>query len=218
MQVAALQSMEDEPVIMEEMKRNRIEGRAIPLRGDDIDTDRIIPARYLKCVTFDELGAYAFYDERFDPDGNERPHPFNDPKFRGAEVLVVNKNFGCGSSREHAPQSLMRMGIRAIVGESFAEIFAGNCTALGIPAATSDSDGIERLMNAVEADPAASVCVDLESRTVSIRDDDLCIDITMPESYRTSLLQGAWDTTAALLANLDAVRAVRQRLPYTRGY
>ena len=116
-----------------ETRRVRVEGRAIPLPGDDIDTDRIIPARYLREITFESLGQYAFIDERFDEKGIKRDHPLNDPRFSGASIMLVNRNFGCGSSREHAPQALMRWGIRAVVGESFAEIFYGNCLALGIP-------------------------------------------------------------------------------------
>ena len=134
--------------------RVRIQAQAMPLRGDDIDTDRIIPARYLRCVTFDGLGEYAFYDERFQGD-QEKDHPFNDAGYRGAEILVVNKNFGCGSSREHAPQALMRAGIRAFIGESFSEIFTGNCTALGLPVVTAPKDTVDRLMDQIEREPTA---------------------------------------------------------------
>lgn len=199
------------------MERIVIEGRGIPLRGDDIDTDRIIPARYLKCVTFEELGAYAFYDERFTADGSEKEHPFNDPRYRNGSILVVNKNFGCGSSREHAPQSLMRMGIRAIVGESFAEIFAGNATALGIPTLRATAAAIEQLMTAVEADPT-KVRIDLESNTVTVPGQGVTIETTMPDSYRSSLIKGTWDTTAALLSNREDILAMRNRLPYLVGY
>ncbi len=118
-------------------KINQIEGKAVPVEGNDIDTDRIIPARYLKEITFTNMGKYPFYDERFDAEGKPKGHPFDLPQFQGAHLLFVNQNFGCGSSREHAPQALMRWGVRAVVGESFAEIFAGNCTMLGIPTATS---------------------------------------------------------------------------------
>ena len=142
-------------------ERKLIRGRAIPVPGNDIDTDRIIPARYLKFVTFDTLGQFVFQDERFDENGKEREHPFNDERFKGGEILLVNNNFGCGSSREHAPQSLMRAGIRGIVGESFGEIFAGNCTALGIPTVRLKHEEIEVLMAAVEADPGTEITLDL---------------------------------------------------------
>ena len=200
----------------ENTMRGVIAGTAIPLRGDDIDTDRIIPARYLKCVTFEELGQYAFYDERFDPEGAGKPHPFNDERFSGAEILLVNRNFGCGSSREHAPQSLMRMGIRALVGESFAEIFAGNCTALGIPAAQVSHEDIEKLMSLVERDPETLLTVDLEAKTVSA--ENLSVSLTMPESYRRALASGTWDTTTALLANHNEIKKVAEHLPYISGY
>ena len=141
--------------------RKRVEGRAIPVAGDDIDTDRIIPARYLRLITFETLGQYAFYDERFDDKGKQKTHPLNDPKFQGGTVLLVNRNFGCGSSREHAPQSLMRMGIQAFIGESFAEIFSGNCTALGLPAVRVSHDDAVKLMALVGAQPALKLVIDL---------------------------------------------------------
>ena len=135
-----------------DLQRRQITGTGIPVPGNDIDTDRIIPARFMKCVTFDGLEQYAFYDERFSGD-TPKAHPFNDDRFLGGSILIVNKNFGCGSSREHAPQALVRFGMRAIIGESFAEIFAGNCTALGVPAVTASQDHITQLMQAVESDP-----------------------------------------------------------------
>src|ERR687898_1894690 len=129
-----------------------VEGTAVTIRGNHIDTDRIIPARYLKEVSFARMGEYPFFDERFDASGNLKPHPLNEPKYKGASLLFVNKNFGCGSSREHAPQALYRYGINTIVGESFAAIFAGNCTMMGAPTVTVASGDIERLMQAVESD------------------------------------------------------------------
>ena len=198
------------------LQRGTITGTALPVRGDDIDTDRIIPARYLKCVTFEELGAYAFYDERFDESGGQKKHPFNEERFAGAAVLIVNKNFGCGSSREHAPQSLMRMGIGAIVGESFAEIFAGNCTALGIPTVWTEHDSIVTLLERVEAEPTTKFVVDLAEKTIRFGDDSLPID--MPESYRSSLIAGSWDTAAELLINIEMIGKVREQLPYIKGY
>ncbi len=193
-----------------------IRGRAIPLPGDDIDTDRILPARYLKCVTFEGLAQYAFYDERFDEDGGKKGHPFNEERYNGSSILLVNKNFGCGSSREHAPQSLMRMGISAIIGESFAEIFAGNCTALGIPTVKLAKPEIEYLMSIVRGDPESDIILDMESGTVKARDKSF--SFAMPESYRRSLTSGTWDTTASLLANADLTERTAVKLPYISGY
>jgi 3-isopropylmalate/(R)-2-methylmalate dehydratase small subunit len=196
--------------------RKRVEGRAIPLPGDDIDTDRIIPARYLREITFETLGRYAFYDERYDEKGVAKRHPLNDPRFTGGAVLLVNRNFGCGSSREHAPQSLMRMGIRAFVGESFAEIFSGNCTALGLPAARVSHEDAVKLMAMVEADPSLQVAVDLGAGVVSAGGEKL--PFTMPESDRVSLVNGQWDTTAVLLQNEPAIKATALRIPYVSGF
>jgi 3-isopropylmalate/(R)-2-methylmalate dehydratase small subunit len=192
--------------------RTRVEGRAIPLPGDDIDTDRIIPARYLREISFETLGRYAFQDERFDEKGAAKPHPLNDPRFKGGAILLVGRNFGCGSSREHAPQALMRMGIAAFVGESFAEIFSGNCTALGLPAARVSYEDARALMDLVAADPGIEVVVDLEARTVSAAGKRF--PCTMPDSDRRSLVSGEWDTTAVLLANEKSIRATAARLPY----
>ncbi len=209
-----------------ESRRTRIQGRAIPLPGDDIDTDRIIPARYLREITFETLGQYAFYDERFDEKGAEKPypwsdksersHPLNDKRFKGGTVLIVNRNFGCGSSREHAPQSLMRMGIQAFVGESFAEIFSGNCTALGLPAARVSHQDAVALQGIVEAAPAAPVTIDLEAGTVTA--GGRTFPFTMPESDRRSLVTGAWDTTSVLLSNAKAIRETAKRIPYVSGF
>ncbi len=133
-----------------ELKRNQVTGTGIPVSGNDIDTDRIIPARFMKCVTFEGLEQYVFYDVRFDAEGQPKAHPYNEARYQGGSVLIVNKNFGCGSSREHAPQALMRFGMRVVIGESFAEIFAGNCTALGIPAVTASAEDITALMETVD--------------------------------------------------------------------
>ncbi|MBT3272196.1 MAG: 3-isopropylmalate dehydratase small subunit, partial [Spirochaetales bacterium] len=183
---------------------------------DDIDTDRIIPARYLKCVTFEELGQYAFFDERFNEDGGEKPHPFNNNRYKDGKVLVVNKNFGCGSSREHAPQSLMRMGIAAIIGESFAEIFAGNCTALGIPAIMLKPQEIEYLMHGIEQNPSIIIEINLEEKAVMA--DGKAFTFSMPESYRQNLTSGTWDTTATLLANVDMIKKTARNLPYMTNF
>ena len=189
-----------------------IKGRAIPLQGNDIDTDRIIPARYLKEITFEELGKYAFYDERFDAKGNEKNHPFNDEKYYGASILVVNENFGCGSSREHAPQSLIRFGIKAIIGESFAEIFADNCTAIGIPTVTAQKEDIENLMSVVKDDPALEVSIDLENNAVSY--GDFSFTINQKKSSRLVLMQGTWDSLSELKETEKETKKVAERLPY----
>jgi 3-isopropylmalate/(R)-2-methylmalate dehydratase small subunit len=193
-----------------------VSGTAMPLRGNDIDTDRIVPARYLKEITFARMGEYPFYDERFGADGKPKSHPFNDPRYKGASILLVNKNFGCGSSREHAPQALYRFGIHAIVGESFAAIFAGNCVMLGIPAVTVGSEEIEMLMKIAEIDPASGFTLDLETRTVSGGTEKL--NFEMPESSRNALTNGTWDSTSLLLENLGKVKAAAARLPYIGGF
>ena len=189
-----------------------VTGTAVVVRGNEIDTDRIIPARYLKVVSFEGLGEFAFNDVRVAEDGTLTDHPFNDSRFAGATVLVVNKNFGCGSSREHAPQALMRWGIAAIVGESFAEIFAGNCNALGIPAVTASSDAIGNLMDIIEEQPGTPVTVNLVDGAVSA--GNASFECVMPESYRQALISGSWDTTAVLLLNLDTIRRKAAELPY----
>jgi len=194
----------------------RVAGRGVPVPGADIDTDRIIPARYMKGVTFEGLGEHAFHDVRFDAQGSRLEHPLNDSRFSGATVLLVGRNFGCGSSREHAPQALMRFGFRAIVGESFAEIFAGNCAAIGLPAVTVSGDTAASLMrNAVER-PETEIVVDLRAKTVSA--GGRVLPLEMPESARRALVEGTWDTTAPLLANRDAIDRVAARLPYLDGF
>jgi 3-isopropylmalate/(R)-2-methylmalate dehydratase small subunit len=186
------------------------------VRGNDIDTDRIVPARYLKEVTFDRMGEYPFIDERFDAEGRPKPHPFNDPKYQNAAILLVNANFGCGSSREHAPQALYRWGIRAIVGESFAPIFSGNSLAIGLPVITASADDIQRLMGIVEEDPSVRIDVDLEQSRLTV--DGQPVPISLPETARQALTEGYWDSTAVLTANMTKVRAVAQRLPYLNGF
>jgi len=194
----------------------QIKGRAVPLPGTDIDTDRIIPARYLKSVTFDGLGEAAFYDERFNEDGTPKNHPLNDGRFRDAGILIVGRNFGCGSSREHAPQALLRWGIRAIIGESFAEIFAGNCAAIGVPTVIVSHDDVGRLMSLVEKRPETVVQVDLDKKTVTAEDSVVAMD--MPETVRRSLLNGMWDTTAVLLAAEGDIESTAMRIPYISGF
>ena len=189
-----------------------IHGTGVPIRGNDIDTDQIIPARFMKVVTFDGLGQFSFFDQRFDDDDNEKDHPFNEEKYRGANVLVVNANFGCGSSREHAPQALMRWGIDAVVGESFAEIFAGNCLALGIPTVTADQADIEALQDFVEANPDAEIDIDVAAETITY--GDTVVDATVHDAQRKALVEGVWDTTALMGANEGAVRDTARSLPY----
>ncbi len=193
-------------------KIKKIEGTGIPLRGNDIDTDRIIPARYLKCVTFEGLGENAFRDERFDEHDNPKDHPLNDPRFKDASILLVNKNFGCGSSREHAPQSLLRFGIKAIIGESFGEIFAGNCTTLGMPAVTAAAQDIERLMQGVKDVPDVPIILDLENK--SIRYNGNTIPVDTAESSRRVLTEGKWDMTTQLVRNIDGISAAADKIPY----
>ncbi|MGA2546481.1 MAG: 3-isopropylmalate dehydratase small subunit [Rectinemataceae bacterium] len=196
----------------EKYLRALVSGQARPLRGDDVDTDRIIPARYMKGVSFEGLGEYAFRDARFDEAGKSKKHPFNDPRFAGASILVVNRNFGCGSSREHAPQALARAGVAALVGESFAEIFAGNCVSLGLPAASVSAEDARELQDMVEADPSLLVELDLEAR--EIRAGARRFSLSMPESHRKALVTGLWDSTAELLPGTVAARALAAGLPY----
>jgi 3-isopropylmalate/(R)-2-methylmalate dehydratase small subunit len=194
----------------------RVAGRGVCVAGADIDTDRIIPARYMKGITFDGLGEHAFHDVRFDASGRPLDHPLNDARHRGATVLVVGRNFGCGSSREHAPQALARFGFRAIIGESFAEIFAGNCAAIGLPAVRVSSEEIGRLARLVEEAPDAEIVVDLRAKTVTAAGRGAVLE--MPESARRALVDGTWDTTALLLAHRTAVDATAARIPYVDGF
>ncbi len=192
-----------------------VTGTGVPIRGNDIDTDQIIPARFMKVVTFEGLGQYAFYDQRFDDDGNlddEDTHPFDDNRFRQAAVMAVNSNFGSGSSREHAPQALMRWGIDAIVGESFAEIFAGNCLALGIPTATADHETVTDLQDWIEATPDGEIAVDVAEETVTYGEQT--VDVEIDDAQQQALLEGTWDTTAVMRSNLEQVRETAAKLPY----
>jgi 3-isopropylmalate/(R)-2-methylmalate dehydratase small subunit len=198
------------------VKITQVSGRAVPIHGNDIDTDRIIPARYLKEPTFARMGEYPFFDERFDSAGKKKDHPFNDPEYKGASILFVNKNFGCGSSREHAPQALYRFGVKAIVGESFAAIFAGNCTMMGLPAVVVGAKEIEQLMKSVEDNPRTEYTVDLETKSISYGNQKIAIDL--PETYRTALTKGFWDSTTVLRANLEQVRMTAAKLPYVTGF
>jgi 3-isopropylmalate/(R)-2-methylmalate dehydratase small subunit len=194
----------------------KVTGRAVVVRGDDIDTDAIIPGRFLKTVTFEDLESHVFADLRRDPEGRPKGHPFDSPRFAGASILVVNRNFGCGSSREHAPQALRRWGIRAIVGESFAEIFFGTCVALGVPAVTASRDDVYRLMDAVELDPEQEIAVDLPSGSLRFRGGSIPIDI--PDWARGQLCEGSWDATRTLLMVRDSIWRTADRLPYISGF
>jgi 3-isopropylmalate/(R)-2-methylmalate dehydratase small subunit len=192
--------------------RTRLAGRGIPVTGNDIDTDRIIPARFLKEVTFATMGEHAFEDAR-----KQNPeHPFNQAVYQGASILVVGQNFGCGSSREHAPQALMRWGISAIVGGSFGEIFFGNCVMLGIPCLVVTQEDLEWLQRAVSRSPKDVVTVDVDKQEV--RFGDRVIKATMPDGPRNQLVGGTWDSTAVLLEGGAAIEATAKKLPYVAGF
>ena len=185
-----------------------VSGQGMPLVGNDIDTDRIIPARFLRAVTFDGLGDQVFADDR----KQIEDHPFNQPQYKDAKVLVVNRNFGCGSSREHAPQAIARWGIEAIVGESFAEIFFGNCVAIGIPCVTISAEGAETLQTHIKKNPEASLRVDLDGMTVI--SGDLTLPIEMSEGARQMFLNGTWDACGQLMTQADAIAKTAESLPY----
>lgn len=185
-----------------------VSGTGVPLLLDDIDTDRIIPARFLRCVSFDGIGEHAFEDDRL----QDAEHPFNQPEYQNASILVGGRNFGCGSSREHAPQSLMRWGIQALVAESFAEIFFGNCTSLGIPAVCGQRSDLERLAIAIKENPALEVTVDLENQCVQY--GETSFPVTIPESARDALVTGKWDFLAQLLENQEDILEKKSSLPY----
>lgn len=191
----------------------QLAGRALALQGEDIDTDRIIPARFLKCVSFDALGDQVFADDRTELKGE---HPFDQPDTQGASILVVNGNFGCGSSREHAPQALMRWGIRAVVGVSFAEIFFGNCLALGIPCVTATPEEIQLLQQLVMGSPQGSWQLDLEAMTLA--SDAVTQAVQLAEGPRQMLMTGRWDATSQLLARDAELTALTARLPYLNHF
>jgi 3-isopropylmalate/(R)-2-methylmalate dehydratase small subunit len=192
--------------------RRQIVGRGIPVHGNDIDTDRIIPARFLKAVTFAGLGEHAFEDARkADPE-----HPFNQKAYQGASVLVVGQNFGCGSSREHAPQALLDWGIKALVGGSFGEIFFGNCTTNGMPCLTAAPVDIEWLQREAGRRPTESITVDVDRQEV--RFAGRTIVAAIPAGSRNVLIDGSWNTTGVLLEAGDAIEATANRLPYVKGF
>ena len=194
----------------------RVSGTALPLRGDDVDTDRIIPARFLVSITFEGLGAHAFEDDRRSLSAKGETHPFDDARFRGAGILLVNRNFGCGSSREHAPQALQRGGIKAVVGESFSEIFFGNSVAIGLPCVTLPRETVQELQRLVEGAPKSALSVDLESETLVA--EGKAYPVSIPSNAREAFLSGHWDGTSMLLDRFGEVEALAKRLPYVAGF
>ena len=186
-----------------------VTGQGIPLKGDDIDTDRIIPARFLRCITFDGLGEQVFVDDRTQLDGQ---HAFDQPQYQGAEILVVNRNFGCGSSREHAPQAINRWGIKALIGESFAEIFFGNCVAMGVPCITVSTEVAQTLQDQIIANPQQPLTLDLHTLTVAM--GDYSAPVAIADAPRQMFLSGTWDACGQLVAQAPAVQATAAKLPY----
>ena len=193
-----------------------VTGTAVPVRGNDIDTDRIIPARFLKCVTFEGIGEHAFEDDIKGLAAKGQIHPFVDERFANGAILVANKNFGCGSSREHAPQSLKRWGIQAIIAESYSEIFHGNCVSLAIPCLTANHDTCAKLQDAIEAEPTAELTLSVADATITCGDETIQLEIQ--SGAQCQFLDGSWDARAGLLENLDKVRDVVGRLPYVTNY
>jgi 3-isopropylmalate/(R)-2-methylmalate dehydratase small subunit len=195
----------------------RIAGRAVALRGDNIDTDRIIPARFLRSVSFEGLEQHLFADDRAQADAvAPQSHPFSNPRFAGASVLLVNANFGCGSSREHAPQAIRRRGIRVVVGQSFSEIFFGNSVALGLPCVSVSAGEADELMRRAEADPSLEIAIDLEALTVTA--GDYRASVSLPAAAREAFLDGSWDATGLLLDGYEEVERVATRLPYISDF
>jgi 3-isopropylmalate/(R)-2-methylmalate dehydratase small subunit len=193
----------------------KVEGTGVHVPGNDIDTDRIIPARFMKCVTFDGLGQYLFYDVRFDKNGASRKHPLDDPKHKGATILISGRNFGCGSSREHAPQAIQKFGIKAVIAENFAEIFAGNCTTLGIPCLQLAAGDLAKIGAAVEGDPKMRITIDLEKSTVTYGSNSASFQ--MKSGARESLMKGEWDALGQLLDGKPEVAALASKLEYFRA-
>ena len=194
----------------------RISGRAVPVRGDNIDTDRIIPARFLRSITFEGLEKHLFEDDRKQLEAAGQRHPLDEPKYAGASILLANANFGCGSSREHAPQAIRRNGVRAVVGESFSEIFFGNSVALGMPCVSADAATMSTLIQIVESQPATDIVVDLDQMTVAA--GGATHAIALLAAARESFLDGTWDATGLLLDRFEDVEAVANRLPYVAGW
>jgi 3-isopropylmalate/(R)-2-methylmalate dehydratase small subunit len=193
-------------------KITSISGTALPMPGNNVDTDRIIPARYLKAISFEGLENHLFTDDRAQLAAKGEVHPFANPAYRDAAILIVNANFGCGSSREHAPQAIRRRGIRAVIGESFSEIFTGNSAALGMPCVIASPETVAALMQIVTADPTQSLTVDLDNMTVAAANRTFPIEL--PSSARDAFLDGSWDATGLLLDHYEQVDDVAAKLPY----
>ena len=193
----------------------KVSGRAIPMRGNDIDTDRIVPARFLRAITFDGMEAHLFEDDRKMGGPGHNRHPFDVPAYHGASILLVNANFGCGSSREHAPQAIRRWGIEAIIGESFAEIFFGNSAMIGMPCITATAADVKAMQDLVERNPRTELRIDLVKGTCEA--GDLRCAISLPPNVRDAFATGAWDTTGLLLERYEDVNATAARLPYIAG-
>jgi 3-isopropylmalate/(R)-2-methylmalate dehydratase small subunit len=189
----------------------KVTGRAVPIEGDDIDTDRIIPARYMRCVTFDGLGEFLFRDIRQTPEGQSKNHPIDQPKFKGSTILVSGMNFGCGSSREHAPQAIVRAGYKAVIAGNFAEIFFGNSTTLGLPCVSAKKEDLQALSQLISTEPNTQVDINLEKLTVTA--GKLSFPVTMKVSAQQGLLSGRYDAIADLLGNLPKVKELAARLP-----
>jgi 3-isopropylmalate/(R)-2-methylmalate dehydratase small subunit len=195
---------------------SRVTGRGLPLRGNDIDTDRIIPARFLKSISFEGLETHLFEDDIVQARAQNTGHAIVDPTYDGAVILVVNRNFGCGSSREHAPQAIRRKGFRAVLGESFSEIFFGNSVALGMPCVSGSSADIARLQTTIEQAPETEIDIDIDAQ--QLRCGDWRMPITLPPAARESFLDGTWDATGLLLDRYEQVEETLQRLPYVNGW
>lgn len=196
-------------------KIERVVAPAVHVPGEDIDTDRIIPARFLKCVTFDGLGEQLFYDARFAPDGSKTGHPLDDPRFASAKVLIADRNFGCGSSREHAPQAIAKRGFQAVIAESFAEIFFGNATTLGLPCVSLERTFLDQLAARTRTRPETIVTVDLVEKVVST-DDGFRSPLSIPEGSRQALVGGRWDPLGELLEGREQARVLAASIPYAR--
>ena len=193
-------------------KITQVAGRGVYVPGNDIDTDRIIPARFMKCVTFDGLGEFLFYDVRKNADGTDKPHPLNESRFKGATILLSGSNFGCGSSREHAPQAIQKYGFRAVIAENFAEIFFGNSTGLGMPCASAARADIAKIAAAIEKDPQAEIVIDVARQEVRFAGQT--VKATFRESARDALVNGRWDPIGELLEGLPAAKAAAKKLGY----
>lgn len=193
-----------------------VKGSGVPLRGNDIDTDRIIPSRFLKCVTFEGLGEHAFADDIKGLADQGKVHVFREAKYRAGKVLVSNSNFGCGSSREHAPQALRRWGIEAIIAESYSEIFFGNCVAIGVPCFRVDHDTAEKILSWIEANPAGELVCSTEQRSLTLGGETIELDLA--DGPRGQFLNGSWHARSELLSNMEKIRSVAATLPYVNDY